>query len=788
MSNQFLFGLFSVLLLPASLFAAEISFDPKHLDLGAGISPGAIVAGDLNADGKEDLAVANNGNSGYSDVSILLGNGDGTFQPAVNYPAGKGARSLASSDLNFDGKPDLVVANYNSNNISILLGNGDGTFRSAPICTAGLGPNAVSIGDLDGDGKADLVVANYSGKNISILRGNGDGTFQSAVNYNVGSYTYTYPYAVAIGDLNADGKSDLAVAVYGTTTVALLRGNGDGTFQAAVNVTVGNGPRDVAIGDVTGDGTPDLVAANWVSNNVSLLRGRGDGTFLAAVNYNVGSSACSVAIDDLNADGKPDLVVGSQVVASEENINLSILRGNGDGAFQRVSASYVAGGSPTFVAIRDFNADAKPDLALANWTTNNVRTLQNNADLPAWIPTYPQFGNVDATSAEVLVNADRNGSVSLLCLPAGDKAPTSAQVLVGKNAAGATVAANFAASAPFLTGVPVSLACTSLSAMAYDIYAVAADSGGSRQLTPTKLAVDIREKIDTDNDAIPDVADNCPDTANADQSDFDLDTIGDLCDADDDNDGATDVTDDFPFNPAEWSDSDADGIGNNADSCPSIANADQSDFDKDMLGNVCDADDDNDGVIDVLDAFPLNPAEWVADSDGDGFKDDVDNCSAIANADQSDFDKDLFGNVCDPDDDDDGIVDTADLFPLNPAEWADSDHDGIGDNADPIVTTDSKMVAVPGKITAPHKSTNGTVKVSWSASATAGATYVVERSADRGKTWTRETQYASGTGTDVNVTALPNGNYKWRVKAVRNGYTDSSWRIGKKVMVKKSKR
>ena len=269
---------------------------------GAGTNPSALAVGDFNGDGKLDLAVANEGSG---NVSILLGNGNGTFQAAVDYGAGSNPSSVAVGDFRGDGKLDLVVANDGSNNVSILLGNGDGTFQAAVNYGAGSTLFAVAVGDFNGDGKLDLAVADAVSDYVSVLLGNGDGTFKTAVQYVAG----LEPIAVAVADFNGDGKLDLAVANDEGNSVSILLGKGNGTFQAAVNYGTGT-PGSVAVGDFNGDGKLDLVVVGGVnSDNVSvvaLLLGNGDGTFQAAVNYGTGADT-SVAVGDFNGDGRLDL-------------------------------------------------------------------------------------------------------------------------------------------------------------------------------------------------------------------------------------------------------------------------------------------------------------------------------------------------------------------------------------------------------------------------------------------------------------------------------------------------
>jgi hypothetical protein len=178
------------------------------------------MVGDFNGDGKADLAVAN---AASSNVSVLLGNGNGTFQAAVNYAAGDDPDSVAVADFNGDGKADLAVANYLGNNVSVLLGNGNGTFQAAVNYGVSSGPYSVAVGDFNGDGKADLAVANYDSDNLSVLLGNGDGTFQAVMNYGVGA---SKPSSVVVGDFNGDGKADLAVTKSDSSNVGVLLATG----------------------------------------------------------------------------------------------------------------------------------------------------------------------------------------------------------------------------------------------------------------------------------------------------------------------------------------------------------------------------------------------------------------------------------------------------------------------------------------------------------------------------------------------------------------------------------
>src|SRR6266436_5402770 len=180
-----------------------------------------------------------------------------SFIARRDFTAGYDPISVAVGDFNGDGVPDLVVADRVSNNVSVLLGNGDGTFQTPVAFATGTRPQSVAVGDFNGDGKLDLVVANEGSNNVSVLLGNGDGAFQAAQNFPAG----TNPQSVAVGDFNGDGKLDLAVANEGSGDVSVLLGNGDGTFQAALAFAAGDIPQSVAVGDFNGDGKLDL--ARW---------------------------------------------------------------------------------------------------------------------------------------------------------------------------------------------------------------------------------------------------------------------------------------------------------------------------------------------------------------------------------------------------------------------------------------------------------------------------------------------------------------------------------------------
>ena len=305
-----------------------------------GGEPIAVVAGDFNGDGKVDLAVAD---LYYNRVFLLSGNGNGTF--AVGAPLGVGLApiAVAVSDFNRDGKLDLVVVNGSSGNtvgqtITVLLGNGNGSFGAPFSYPTGPSPYAVVVADFNGDGNPDLAVASGDGNSVSVLLGRGDGTFAPAVTYAAGFY----PDGIAAGDLNGDGKLDLAVVNDYSNDVSILLGRGDGTFGPATRFAAGSGPAGVVIADFNGDGRNDLAIANRFDDTATLLVGNGDGTFQPALAYAVGAHPAAVVAVDLNRDGRLDMLV---INAGDDDI--VVLRQSGTAAATMTLQS----GSPQSVAL-----------------------------------------------------------------------------------------------------------------------------------------------------------------------------------------------------------------------------------------------------------------------------------------------------------------------------------------------------------------------------------------------------------------------------------------------------
>lgn len=393
----------------------------------AASTPTAVATGDFNRDGRPDVAATS---VEANVVSVRLGQGNGTLQPAATYSVGTAPIALAAGDVNGDGRIDFAVANSGSDDVSILLGNGEGTFTSSVAYAAGSSPFAVAIADFDNDGKSDLAVGNNSGSTISILTGAGDGTFDPAVHYAAASG----PFGVTVGDFDRDGNADVAVASYNAGKVSVLLGNGDATFAAAVHYNTAAGASAVATGDFNGDGSPDLAVSNHTANNVSILLGNGSGTFLSAVHYAVGSGPYSVAVGDLNGDGKSDLAVANanSDLAVEVVLNsVSILLGTGTGTFLPDLQIATGGYEPNHLSLTDLNNDGKTDIVVANTGSSTITVIMNvgvcasNCNTIAAPALYAVTGTPHSLTAG---DFDRDG---ILDIAAATRGANSVSIVLG---------------------------------------------------------------------------------------------------------------------------------------------------------------------------------------------------------------------------------------------------------------------------------------------------------------------------------------------------------------------
>ena len=390
----------NVVYLPITLPTSTVFLAQSTISSGA--NPAAVATADFNGDSRVDLAIAN---AGSNTITILLGNGDGTFTTTPSSPVGNSPVAIAVADLNADGRLDLAVANTNDNTLSILLGNGDGTFTSTLLNpSTGNMPSSIVAADLNGDGLLDMAVTNGGDGTVSILLGAGNGTFQTQVAYPGGNS----PTSVTVGDFNSDGTLDLALVNSTDNTVSILLGNGDGTFQLPVACATEAGPSTLVTADFNDDYKLDLAVVNQGSNTVSILLGNGDGTFGTHMDSATGNSPNALASADLNGDGNLDLVVTN----SSDN-SMSLLLGNGDGTFQS-SVFTATGTEPSAIALADFNDDGRLDAAVSNAGNNDLSVLLQVPQVTL-SPGSLSFGNqpVGTSSAAQSVMLSNSGTAQL---------------------------------------------------------------------------------------------------------------------------------------------------------------------------------------------------------------------------------------------------------------------------------------------------------------------------------------------------------------------------------------
>jgi hypothetical protein len=394
---------------------------------GNGLS-GRITTGDFLGNHIQDLAVTSG-----STVSILLGNGDGTFQPPLTVPVGANAFALAAADLTHSGHDDLVITHANEGpggSVSVLLSNGDGTFRPPVDYPAGDNPHSIALGDFTGRGVPDIVVANEGffahdvfqpGTTVTVLLNNGDGTFGAPRTFDTG----VIPEDVAVGDFTGDGRISIVTADNGFTgipsDISLLRGNGNGTFQEPVSLNVGPDgvlARSLAVGDLTGSGHLDIVAATYgPGGGVSVILGNGNGTFRSAVTYaatlEADTSVLQVVLGDFNGDGRPDIAVET---GFGDAPGVDILVNNGDGTFQ--PPAEILGGPQGPLAAGDFTGDGISSLALAGGLGGIAIFLRQPGGLlraPTVLATGPGTSSLqtadlrhDNTADLIVTNAQQN--------------------------------------------------------------------------------------------------------------------------------------------------------------------------------------------------------------------------------------------------------------------------------------------------------------------------------------------------------------------------------------------
>jgi hypothetical protein len=282
-----------------------------------------IDSGDVNGDEIPDIVVGHSGFIfGFTGISVLLGNADGTLQPAVNYPTAAAVVPIdvRLGDFNGDARPDVLALSANAPEVGLFLNNGDGTFASPAVSYPTLGTTLVGgeARDINRDGKVDAVVADQNG-GISVLLGDGTGALGAAA---LQAAVTSDAVGLVLADFTNDDILDAAIPNNTTASVAVAKGNGDGTFAAATTQALPADPNALVAADFNGDRNRDLVASVDTVNQVAVLTGNGAGEFSAALPFGTANGPVEVATGDLNRDDLPD--VAAATAATDNPVSVLI--------------------------------------------------------------------------------------------------------------------------------------------------------------------------------------------------------------------------------------------------------------------------------------------------------------------------------------------------------------------------------------------------------------------------------------------------------------------------------
>ena len=412
-----------------------------ELDFSTGLTPdnqNGLLAGDFNRDGKLDLATTPGG-AANPGICVLLGVGDGSFQPPKCSSAlGTSEQDfMLAADFNADGNLDIAAVSTTSGHANVLLGNGDGTFESAIQLPVPINPfRGLAAGDFNRDGKLDLVVEQFDSMSglvsFSVFLGNGDGTFSGPVVITPANLLDAFP--IAVGDFNGDGKLDLV------GTGVILLGNGDGTFQTPQVFGQLSVPGTPFAADVNGDGQLDLIASDYPIGDVSIYIGNGDGTFQNPLIFKESSTETYMAVGDLNADNHLDLIT-----ADDYSI-FAYMLGNGDGTFQNIvtqplnTQNVIQG-----IQLGDFNGDGTMDVAVRSQASPNDLAVLLQGQFPAAsvAPNSLTFGpQAPGTSSSPQAITLKNSGTATMTITAIGISGTNAADFAQNNNCGASLTPN----------------------------------------------------------------------------------------------------------------------------------------------------------------------------------------------------------------------------------------------------------------------------------------------------------------------------------------------------------
>jgi hypothetical protein len=355
-----------------SYYYGQIAFDDMTV-LTTGAGPKGVILADVDGDKRIDLVTAN---ALESSLSLFLGQQGGQFGPVQRVDLPSSPDALSASDIDGDGKPDLLIAAGSQSRVFTLRNTGlggAGLFSLVGTTQVGQGPFAIASADLNADGRVDAVVANRGGS-LSVLMNKGGAMWDAPQTVTVTGL----PAGLAIGDTNKDGRPDVAVSSYQDNTVQIFANNGSGMLAASGPAQmVGVGPTGVTLFDFNSDGFLDLTAVCENTGGVSVLLGQAAGAFASGQSYPTAAYPSMALADDLNGDGRTDLLV----LNGGTRGSLIILPGQGDGTFvsgnssQRISLSI----SPSAFAAADIDGDGKQDLVVVSQSGGKAVVLRNQS-------------------------------------------------------------------------------------------------------------------------------------------------------------------------------------------------------------------------------------------------------------------------------------------------------------------------------------------------------------------------------------------------------------------------
>ncbi|MES2702142.1 MAG: FG-GAP-like repeat-containing protein [Bacteroidota bacterium] len=379
-----------------------LNFNTK-VDFTSGTSAQNIAIADIDGDGQPDLIASNrtsNTISVYRNTTTAGALSSASFAAKVDFTTGSNPETIAVGDIDGDGKIDIAVANYTSGTVSVFRNTSTvgaitgGSLNAKVDFTAGSGCTGIAIGDLDGDGRPDMVATNFGSSTISLFRNSGSAgaittaSFTAAVDLPTG----TQPRSGIICDADGDGKQDIVLVNQVSNTLSVYRNIATagtlatGSFAARVDAGTGSGPIKIKAADIDGDGKIDFVAANYNANAISLLRNQsspGSITLATKVDFATANKPADLAIGDIDGDGKADITVGNDLstvasifrnIASSGTITTSSLAARTD---------VTTGTDPNGIAVGDLDSDGKPDIATANSGSSNISVLKN---VPLYLP------------------------------------------------------------------------------------------------------------------------------------------------------------------------------------------------------------------------------------------------------------------------------------------------------------------------------------------------------------------------------------------------------------------